>query len=241
MAATKQINVLEEALAELKVVNEERGIKFHNKSYSMVADRVEVFRKHFTHDYSIVTEIMNEDISQINIKGNSIVIQAYIQDQNGRIISSGHASEVVGAGSVNRTSALENAETSAIGRALALFGLHGGEFASGDEINGLDRKNSVVDSLDDDLLDDAPVEEEKPNPDLIVSKEKDDEGWQKVVDVFEKVSKMPSTVPQLTEVWRLNNPLIKEIESSDTDSFLMIKSFFAERRAEIQKGAKDNV
>ena len=35
---------------------------------------------------------------------------------------------------INKTSALENAETSALGRALAAFGLHGSEYASADEV-----------------------------------------------------------------------------------------------------------
>ena len=48
----------------------------------------------------------------------------------------GHAQEIIGSSQVNITSALENAETSAVGRALAFAGLAvNGSIASADEIN----------------------------------------------------------------------------------------------------------
>ena len=50
------------------------------------------------------------------------------------IVATGHAEEYRDSSKINKTSALENAETSAIGRALASFGLGGTEFASADEV-----------------------------------------------------------------------------------------------------------
>lgn len=47
---------------------------------------------------------------------------------DGAIVSTGHAEEVRGAGNVNRTSHVENCETSAIGRALANAGAAGSSF-----------------------------------------------------------------------------------------------------------------
>lgn len=48
---------------------------------------------------------------------------------------------------VNKTSALENCETSAIGRALASLGLHGGEFASSFEVdNSINNKSEATDN-----------------------------------------------------------------------------------------------
>ncbi len=52
----------------------------------------------------------------------------------GRTLSTGLAEEVRGSTNINKTSALENCETSAIGRALAFFGLGGTEIASADEV-----------------------------------------------------------------------------------------------------------
>lgn len=63
-----------------------------------------------------------------------VVMKAVIRTPTGRTVASGLASEVVGSSSVNKTSALENCETSAIGRALAFFGFAGTEIASANEV-----------------------------------------------------------------------------------------------------------
>lgn len=49
-------------------------------------------------------------------------------------IANGHAHETIGASQINKTSALEVCETSAVGRALALAGYHGSQIASAEEI-----------------------------------------------------------------------------------------------------------
>jgi hypothetical protein len=50
------------------------------------------------------------------------------------VIATGLAEEKRTSSQINRTSALENCETSAIGRALAAFGLGGSEYASANEV-----------------------------------------------------------------------------------------------------------
>ena len=54
---------------------------------------------------------------------------------------------------VNKTSALENAATSSLGRCLASFGLHGTEFASADELaNALtQQKGNNQDSIEKEI------------------------------------------------------------------------------------------
>ena len=54
------------------------------------------------------------------------------------------AEEIRGQGLVNTTSALENAETSAIGRALSSLGLAGGEYASANEMDAVVRKTDAI-------------------------------------------------------------------------------------------------
>ena len=50
------------------------------------------------------------------------------------LLATGYAEEVRAASKINATSALENAETSAIGRCLSALGFGGQEYASADEV-----------------------------------------------------------------------------------------------------------
>ena len=114
-------------------------VNIKGKSYRTVAERVADFRANTeTKDYSILTEIIRaDDICQI---------KAVIQNIDGRIISTGFAEEVRGSTNINKTSALENAETSAIGRALASFGLGGSEYATANEVTDAIIQQAVMES-----------------------------------------------------------------------------------------------
>jgi hypothetical protein len=106
------------------------------KTYTQVQDRIEAFRRVFAFDYGIETKLLKDD-------GKAILVQAIITDSEGRTIGSGLAEEVRGSSNVNTTSAIENGETSAIGRALASLGLHGGEYASANELDKVERMEKV--------------------------------------------------------------------------------------------------
>lgn len=116
------------------MANQDTGkVNIHGKEYTTVAARVQMFREKHGEEYGIQTEVleMNDDVvvmkASIYKLGNGLV---------GHLIATGHAEERRASSQINRTSALENAETSAIGRALAAFGLAGTEFASADEVAG---------------------------------------------------------------------------------------------------------
>lgn len=51
------------------------------------------------------------------------VFLAEIKDENDNVISTGHALEKENSTFINKTSFLENCETSAVGRALAMIGI----------------------------------------------------------------------------------------------------------------------
>ncbi|MDD3054387.1 MAG: hypothetical protein PHE16_00785 [Aliarcobacter sp.] len=114
---------LQLALEELKTMP---TIDIDGKSYTTVANRISIFRRYFS-DYSIVTNILNDD----DIK---VVVQTKITTPSGVIIATGLAEEFRGKNIINTTSALENAETSSIGRALACLSLGGSEYASANEV-----------------------------------------------------------------------------------------------------------
>ena len=118
---------------------EKHGIPVRGgKKYAQVTTRVELFRRNFI-GWGIETEAMKIGEG----KGASVIVKATVTDENGAVKATGHASETVGNGQVNSTSALENAETSAIGRALSCLGLHGGEYASLNEMEGVERKREA--------------------------------------------------------------------------------------------------
>lgn len=101
-------------------------VNIHGKQYKTVAARVNDFRKDYL-NFGLVTEIIYADETVVRMK-------ASVFSPDGVLIATGHAEEYRDSSKINKTSALENAETSAIGRALAAFGLGGTEFASADEV-----------------------------------------------------------------------------------------------------------
>ena len=108
--------------------NKDTGIvNIHGKEYKTVAKRVDEFRKKYESKMAIITSV-------VSIDEMTVVVKAEILDENQRVIATGFAEENRQASMINKTSALENCETSAIGRALANFGLAGGEYASADEV-----------------------------------------------------------------------------------------------------------
>ena len=109
-------------------------VPIHGKQYKTVAYRVNEFRSQYP-EYTVSTELVeaNETL---------VVMKAGISNEHGRLLATGFAEEVRAASKINRTSALENAETSAIGRALAALGLAGTEYASADEVaNAITQQN----------------------------------------------------------------------------------------------------
>lgn len=107
-------------------------VNIHGKEYQTVALRVATFR-HDHPDYSLSTEIVYRD-------ENCVVMKAVISNGD-TVLATGHSEEYRTSSSINKTSALENSETSAIGRALAALGYGGTEFATADEVaNAINNK-----------------------------------------------------------------------------------------------------
>jgi hypothetical protein len=109
-------------------------VKIHGREYKTVALRVAEFKEQHP-EWSIVTELVSAD-------DETVVMKALVMDQDQRIRGTGYAEEKRSASKINKTSAMENAETSAIGRSLAACGFAGTEFASADEVaNAIAQQN----------------------------------------------------------------------------------------------------
>ena len=80
-----------------------------------MAERLKYFRTNFA-EYALTTEV-------VQLTPGFCVLNAIITDPSGRTVASGMAQEDRTSSAINKTSYVENCETSAWGRALANFGI----------------------------------------------------------------------------------------------------------------------
>ena len=107
--------------------NQKGVVKIKNKDYKLIVQRVNEFRQAHP-EFGVETEVLHHDEIRV-------VAQVRIFDEQGKIRGSGVAEEFREASRINQTSAMENCETSAFGRALASMG-YGGDvaYASAEEV-----------------------------------------------------------------------------------------------------------
>jgi len=87
------------------------------KAYVEVNERIKFFRQEDQyHGWGIHTDFPLIDSEQCLCK-------CTITDDSGDTIAQGHAHEMRGSSNINKTSYVENCETSAVGRALAMLGI----------------------------------------------------------------------------------------------------------------------
>lgn len=100
---------------DLAIVNEQiKTIDVKGKQYSEVAQRINAFRKLYP-DGFIRTKILSND--------NGVVVMKAEVGINENILATGTAYEREDSSFINKTSYIENCETSAVGRALGMLGI----------------------------------------------------------------------------------------------------------------------
>ena len=102
-------------------------ISIHGKEYATVPHRVAVVRRNLGAKLQILTEIISVDKDTVVMKASGVI--------GGNVIATGHAEEKRSASRINQTSALENCETSAVGRMLAFVGITNDSIASAEEVS----------------------------------------------------------------------------------------------------------
>ena len=114
-----------------------RTVNIKGKAYVPVTERVKEFHEKYP-DFTVLTEI-------ISLDETSVLMKATVYDPDGKIMAVGHAQEDRGSSNINKTSYVENCETSAIGRALGMFGIGiDDSMASADEVaNAIDRQEAL--------------------------------------------------------------------------------------------------
>ena len=119
-------------------------VTIHGREYRTVAERIaEVWGKYPVTEWSIPTDKVSEEAGLITVKATISHLE--------RVVATGYSDEIRGSSNINRTSALENAETSAVGRALAFIGLGGTEIASADEVAQAIHKQQSMNGKDIDI------------------------------------------------------------------------------------------
>ena len=118
-------------MAKLKTVN------IHGKGYVEVNQRIKYFREHYP-EGSLITEMVS------NTDGVCIFKATAIIDDKAR--STGWAYEKEGSTNINRTSYIENCETSALGRCLGNLGIGiDGSVASAEEVQNAIKQQEELD------------------------------------------------------------------------------------------------
>jgi hypothetical protein len=92
-----------------------KTINIHGKQYVEVNERIKYFRENYK-NWSLTSEF-------IELTENRCVIKAMVLNEENRVIGDGIAEETKGSTFINKTSFIENCQTSAWGRALANLGI----------------------------------------------------------------------------------------------------------------------
>ena len=91
-----------------------KTVDIKGKAYVTVAERLRYFNEEYP-EGSITTELLTKPEDKL------VVVRATIKV--GERTFTGHSQAIIGEGYINKTAALENAETSAVGRALGMMGI----------------------------------------------------------------------------------------------------------------------
>ena len=206
----------------VKVLHEKHGVpQKGGKKYTQVVHRMEAFRSVLGLGIGFDTQIVVDD-------GKRVVIKAIASDKDGRILGSGFAEEIRGEGHVNKTSALENAETSAIGRCLASLGISGGEYASANELDAVDRKSNA-------LIQKKPIQTPNQRLNELQDKKKEDAQVLEIRQArFQDLSNQIEKITQLADLTQFYKDR-KETLNNDSVLCKMVIDKCSKRKEEIQK------
>ena len=113
---------------DIKKANKQlETINVKGKDYVQVNERVKAFRM-ICPGGQIETEM-------IYFEAGRVMFKATVRDEEGRLLATGYSEEKEGSTMINKTSFVENCETSAVGRALGFAGIGiDGSMASAEEV-----------------------------------------------------------------------------------------------------------
>lgn len=207
-------------------IKEMHSLNLRGNDYTQVQQRLEAFRKHAGTAYTLESEILLND-------GKTILIKASIADKEGRVIATGLAEELRNSSNVNKTSAIENCETSAWGRALANLGLHGGKMASVEEITIAKNKDKQID---------AEAQEAKAEAahDAAVREEQNSQPStpQQLKEIIENKIKLASATWQLKEMTKKHGKDFNTIKQHSVNMSNELNAYYKTRWDQLNTGER---
>ena len=141
------VELLDNAREEIILNEKKLSMAIHNKNYITVANKIGILRKHFGTRATVTTKIIEntdsifDDNGKMKKSGKVIVKTNIFIDRE--LVSTGTAEEFRAASHINKTSALENCETSSVGRALSFLGLTNSDIASAEEMQQAKKQQAV--------------------------------------------------------------------------------------------------
>lgn len=225
---------IQEAMALVNELYKGHAIKQKGgKMYLQVVHRVEAFRRTLGAEFGIDTQIIVDD-------GHRVVVKAVVTNKDGITVGSGMAEEIRGQGHVNTTSALENAETSAIGRALASLGLSGGEYASANEMDAVPRKAENIKQNQAAAVEQDPPSQVSPAPPEPITDDETEAQNERYDKAF--YMDMSSRLTQARHISKVHGlfeemkPKIQEIKKRNPERAKHILELFMKHEDRLSKG-----
>ena len=116
-----------DALNEFKKIAASEAVKIKGRDYNLVSTRLGIARRVLGSSLDLVDQIIHQDDKKVIVQCDAFI--------DGRHVGTGLAEENRSQSMINKTSALENAQSSAWGRCLAACGFSNDNLASAEEVS----------------------------------------------------------------------------------------------------------
>ena len=217
------INPHKEIMAEVDSMTATVGVRQKGgKKYLEVKHRITILRRNYALALGIDTTLL-----EANDKYVRVITK--ITDPEGRILASGMAEEMRDQGPVNKTSALENCESSSIGRAIAALGLHGGEYPSYDEMDAVGRKTEIQKQETPKPMPDDPI----PNGDA--AEFHPSSNWNAWIDIAKADIEKFSSSGDTMSWFEKNREYLSELQTHDKAKHIELAALWREKNERMKR------
>ena len=224
-------DIIKSAMAGVASLDDRDKIDMRGKTYTMVAQRVQAFRAEAGVEGQILTEVIEQTDQRVMVKASISIWR----DGAWSLVANDFAEEYRNQGPVNKTSALENCCTSAIGRALSAAGLSGGEYASSFEVdNAIHAKPAAVAAPKPKV--EAPKPKKAPEPTPTPAKEPETEQLDDLQTVFTgmvTLMDIEKTVKGLRTFFKNNSDNVTRMQNEDKKMYDELVEKFKEKSVQL--------